>query len=452
MNGALSALLSLQGPWVYLGISLLVFLESAAFVGLVVPGETAMLVAGVLAARGNISLPLILALGAAAAVGGDSVGYTIGRRFGPTIEGSRAGRWVGPERWDRTHRYVRSRGAWAVALGRWVGVLRALVPAVAGMTEMPYRRFFAANAVGGVLWVSTVVGVGYAAGGSLAVAQQVLGNFSVIGAVVTVALVVGAMTAARVRRRAGAATTPAGASAPARRRWRLVAPSLVFATASLGVAELVEGVREGGDLAAYDPAVTAEMVGARSSIVTPLAEAVTFVGSTVGLGVLSLALVMWVGLRQRRWRAAAVVAGAMAASTVLTVVLKDATGRLRPPARTMIGPVDTSFAFPSGHTLNATVFFGLVSAIAWSRTASTPARVAIGLGWLGASTAVGLSRIYLGYHWMTDVLAGFGTGLAVLAAVAFAVALATLRPTRRSAAGTFDGKEARCASWSSRTN
>ncbi|MBT9257154.1 bifunctional DedA family/phosphatase PAP2 family protein [Phycicoccus sp. MAQZ13P-2] len=442
MNGVLSGLLSLQGPWVYLGISLLVFLEAAAFVGLVVPGETAMLVAGVLAARGNVSLPVILALGAAAAVGGDSFGYAIGRRFGPTIEGSRAGRWVGPERWARAHRYVRSRGAWAVVLGRWVGVLRALVPAVAGMTEMPYRRFFAANAVGGILWVATVVGIGYAAGGSVVAAQQVLGNFSMVGAVVTVALLISAVAAAKVRRRAPGATNSAVATALDRRSWRLVVPSLVLATATLGVAELAEGVREGGDLAAYDPAVTAEMVGGRSSVVTPLAEAFTFIGSTVGLGVLSLALVLWVGLRQRRWRVAAMVAGAMTASAALTLALKDITGRVRPPAGTVLGPVDSSFAFPSGHTLNATVFFGLVAAIAWSRTTSVANRTAIALGWIGASSAVGLSRIYLGYHWMTDVLAGFGTGLAVLAATAVGAVLVTLRSPSRSAMVAHEEREA----------
>mgnify|MGYP000727547646 CR=1 FL=1 len=200
MNAVLAGLLTLHGPLVYVAISALVFLEAAAFIGLVVPGETAMLVAGVLAARGNISLTMMIVLAAVAAVSGDSVGYAIGIRYGPAVERSRAGQWVGRERWERAHRAVGTRGAWAVVIGRFIGVLRALVPAVAGMAGMPYPRFLAANALGGVLWVVTVIGAGFAAGGSLVVAQQVLGKFSVVGTIIMLALVMGAVASSRARR------------------------------------------------------------------------------------------------------------------------------------------------------------------------------------------------------------------------------------------------------------
>ena len=198
MNSVISTLLSMHGPAVYAAITVLVFLEAAAFVGLVIPSETAVVVGGVLASRGNLSLPLLAVLVAVAAVTGDSLGYVIGRRFGPAIQHSRAGRWVGTARWDRAHAYVQSHGAWAVVLGRWVGVLRALVPATAGMVRLPYRRFLVANVAGGVVWVVGVLAMGYLAAGSITSVQGTLG---LISALAVGAVILGTIMAYGLRRR-----------------------------------------------------------------------------------------------------------------------------------------------------------------------------------------------------------------------------------------------------------
>ncbi len=163
------------GPTVCAVITVLVLLEAAAFVGLVVPGETALLVGGVLAARGNLLLAVLLPL-VVAAVAGDSMGYAVGRRFGPAIESSRAGIWIGAERWSRVRAYVETRDAWAVVLGRRVGILRALVPTVAGATGMPYPRIPVANVASGLTWVRVVTGLGDLAGGSISAVQSVLGR------------------------------------------------------------------------------------------------------------------------------------------------------------------------------------------------------------------------------------------------------------------------------------
>ncbi len=191
MNAVISALLSLHGPPVYVAITVLVFLEAAAFVGLVIPSETAVVVGGVLAARGNLSLPLLAGLVTVAAVVGDSMGYVIGRRFGPAIQHSRAGRWVGSARWDRAEAFVTSRGASALILARWVGVLRALVPATAGIVRLPFRRFLVANIVGGMTWVAGVLALGYLAAGSIATVQSALGYISagVLGSVILILIV-----------------------------------------------------------------------------------------------------------------------------------------------------------------------------------------------------------------------------------------------------------------------
>lgn len=177
-----AGLLGLHGWPVYLIVGLLAFGEAAAFVGLVLPGETALLLGGVLAAAGGVQLPVLMAVAFVAAVAGDSVGYEVGRRLGPAMRGSRFGRWVGPQRWARAESALERRGAMAVVVGRWVGVLRALVPALAGATRMPYRRFLAANAAGALVWVVLVSGIGFAAGTAWSQVQGWLGLMSVLAA------------------------------------------------------------------------------------------------------------------------------------------------------------------------------------------------------------------------------------------------------------------------------
>ena len=162
----LDSLSSLAGPAAYLVVAALAALEASAFVGLFIPGELALLTGGYIAQQGHANLAIMMAVAAAGAIVGDSVGYEIGRHFGPTLQRSRLGRKVGEERWLRAEAYLEAKGGRAVFAGRFVGVLRALVPAVAGATRMPYRRFLVWNAAGALIWAPGTVLAGYAAGSS----------------------------------------------------------------------------------------------------------------------------------------------------------------------------------------------------------------------------------------------------------------------------------------------
>ncbi|WP_147315709.1 DedA family protein [Asanoa ferruginea] len=205
MGQLIHAVLTMPAWAVYGAVAALAFGESAAFVGLVLPGETALLLGGVVAASGRISLPVMVVLAIVAAVVGDSVGYEIGRVGGLAMRGSRAGRFIGAARWDRAETFMTRHGGWAVFGGRWVGLMRALVPALAGMTRMPYRRFLLFNVAGAALWATAVVLGGYLAGASWQRAQAYLGQASVVLAIV-VAGVIAIAVAGRwlMRRRAKA--------------------------------------------------------------------------------------------------------------------------------------------------------------------------------------------------------------------------------------------------------
>ena len=157
MSGILQMLAGLASPWAYPVIGLLAAAESAAMVGLVLPGETAMLLGGFLAYQGHVELGWMLAAAAAGSAAGDQAGYLAGRLLSPRLRAGRLGRRVGPARWARAEAFVRTRGGRAVVAGRFVGVLRALIPALAGMAAMPYRVFVAWELAAALVWAPGLV-------------------------------------------------------------------------------------------------------------------------------------------------------------------------------------------------------------------------------------------------------------------------------------------------------
>jgi undecaprenyl-diphosphatase len=122
----------------------------------------------------------MIAAAVAGAIIGDSIGYEIGRRFGPALRASRVGQRIGAERWAKADHYFASKGGRAVFFGRFVGILRALVPAIAGASQMPYRTFLRWNALGGLLWATGFVLAGYFAGSSYALVARWAGNATVV--------------------------------------------------------------------------------------------------------------------------------------------------------------------------------------------------------------------------------------------------------------------------------
>ena len=153
----------LSGAAVYAVVGALVFCEDALFFGFVLPGETAVLLAGALAAQGQASVYWVAVTVVFAAIAGDSVGYEVGRHFGPAILTSRPLR-AHQDRIAAARELVRRRGATAVFLGRFIAFFRALMPAIAGMSDLRYRTFLLFNAMGGLVWGVGFTALGYSAG------------------------------------------------------------------------------------------------------------------------------------------------------------------------------------------------------------------------------------------------------------------------------------------------
>jgi membrane protein DedA with SNARE-associated domain len=192
-------------PWGYVLLGLATMLEASAFIGLAVPGEAALLFAGFLAQQGRLSLALAITVAFVGAVAGDSIGYEIGRHGGERLRRTRVGRWIGDERWDSAHRLLQRHGALAVFLGRFLGVVRAMVPAVAGDARLPYLKFLLWNVLGAAAWSTATVLVGYAVGSAYTAVASWLGWGSL--ALVAVA-VIAAIVVKIVRRRQPSSPSP----------------------------------------------------------------------------------------------------------------------------------------------------------------------------------------------------------------------------------------------------
>ena len=183
-------LVSRLGHWGYLIIFLVAALECSAFLGLVVPGESLVLVGGFFAGSGQLDVGDLIIVVAIGAILGDSIGYELGRYFGRSWL-LRYGRWLSLRQahLDRVDDFFKRHGGETVFMGRFIGFLRVLAPFVAGSSRMPYGRFLFYNATGAVLWSTAFVLIGYFVGASWDIVAKWIGRASaILGGVLLVVL------------------------------------------------------------------------------------------------------------------------------------------------------------------------------------------------------------------------------------------------------------------------
>jgi membrane-associated protein len=159
-----------------LALVAIVFAETGLLVGFFLPGDSLLVTAGILssphAVGGGVFDPFALvACLCVAAVAGDQVNYAIGKKTGEVVYNRPDGRLIKRRHFEQAHAFYVARGGSAIVLARFVPILRTFVPFVAGVAEMPYRRFVAFNVVGGTLWVVGLVGLGHFLGGTALGAQ-----------------------------------------------------------------------------------------------------------------------------------------------------------------------------------------------------------------------------------------------------------------------------------------
>ena len=405
----LSTLVRLFTSYGYAIVFLGVMLESA---GIPLPGETILLAAGFFASQGHFSLPLVVLLGASGAMLGDNLGYWAGRRLGrPFVE--RYGRylWLTPERIAAGEGFFARHGDKTIVLARFISGLRVLAALFAGMSRMPWRTFIIYNAAGAALWATGIALVGYFFGHSWRLVERWMGRASLFVFGLLVAWL--AFTLLRKWQRRAAAGED-------RTRWPLLETrELAIVLFNLILIaffiELALRVAERRD-PRFDHIASLWVHRQARPWLDAVMLAVTHLGDAPVLIAAGLAVSIYFFRRYRRRREALTMLLALGVGYFANTLFKLSFQRARPQLwGWVVNP--HGYSFPSGHAMVSTVVYGgaafLLSAAfpQWRRVIGPGAAVLIFL--------IGLSRVYLGVHWPSDVLAGFAAGTTILFIVAY---------------------------------
>jgi undecaprenyl-diphosphatase len=432
------------GPWTYVLVGALAFLESGAFVGLIVPGETALIVGGVVAGQGEIDIVVLIAIAWSMAVAGDLVSLALGHRLGRDFllrHGPRVK--ITEARVEQVERFYERHGGTAVFLGRFVGLVRAVSPFLAGSSGMPLRRFLPYDVLAAGILSSAFCLLGFVFWHSLdrviTLAKQ--GTLALATTIVVLAGIVAAVRWLRApgnRRRLAEAieaheqtpllgpaihlarATGRRVARPLRFAWNRLTPgelglelTTLLAVASVGSFVFV------GYLIVLDPITTltpGDMRGARwaAALQTPwldsVAKALTLLG-TLPIAGTALAVVAGVLIaRGYRLEGFALFAG-LVLEWFGVQLAKELVDRPRP-----LNPVVVSggSAYPSGHSANSVCWIAIAVALRHALPGFAARAVLLAVG-VGLALLVGLTRIYLRAHWFSDVAGGWAFGATVFA-------------------------------------
>jgi len=433
-------ILSLITQYGYFIILLGVMIES---MGVPIPGETILIASGILVQQGKLDLGYVILFGILGAVVGDQLGYWIGRRGGRPFV-LRWGRYVfiTPERLARAEAFFERHGGKAVFLARFVSGLRIFGALVAGISQMRWRTFFVYNALGGAVWATAVVLIGYLLGGSINLVERWIGRAS---ALLVIALVLGVALylayrwvtnhpelVRRIAIRLGGRRvlvflhTPFGTWLRGR-----FAPGEVYGL-TLTVGLVLFGLFTwafGGitqDVLARDPLVRVDRSILRFfhshgephlTAVVSVVEEVFSPEVMLLAAALAGALLLFLGHRRRDFGmsfSGGVLLATSFGTGALVELFKHLFHRPRPPASLQL-VTETGNSFPSGHAMTALV----LGATIWYlfslrppayRWGSWQAKARIGLTAVVVALLVGVGRIYTGAHYPSDVLAGWALG------------------------------------------
>jgi membrane protein DedA with SNARE-associated domain/membrane-associated phospholipid phosphatase len=442
------------GPWTYALVGVMAYLETGAFVGLVAPGETVVIAGGVIAGQGEIDLIPLIGLVWICAVLGDSTSFYLGHRLGRSFlerHGPRVK--ITAERLTQVEGYFHRHGGKTILIGRFIGLVRALAPFIAGSSRVPYRRFIPFSIVGTGLWSTTFCVLGYIFWRSFDQVAHIAGQ-AIFGFGLTVGVIVGIVVAYRRRRairdwllaheRHPLLRPLFAVGRPLHRRaiapvWRAMAPRLRFlwerlTPGGLGL-ELTTALAAGavglyvfvlyvvvlsGDLGPTP--LDRELLDLgnelRSAVLVDAAKVVSAFGTlpacAAGIAVTAVLLVV-------RRRPAETIVLVLGFALIYVVLHLAKAGVDRPrPAGPLVGTSLSSF--PSGHAAYATAWIAV--ALVFTRRLGLVGHATLVTGAIAFAAAIGLVRIYLRGHYWSDVAAGWALGVGVfglLAAIALLI-------------------------------
>lgn len=437
--------------WALVIIFLIAMGEALLIIGLFVPSTAVLVGAGVLVGTGHLGFwPVIIAT-AVGCIVGDQISYWAGRLFGERLKTL----WPlnhYPQLVAKGEDFVRLHGGKSIAIGRFVPGVKSVVPGIVGMFGMNQLFFIFVNVTSGIVWSFAHVVPGVLIGQGLAFAGELSGRLLVVLLVLLVLLAL----AGYVIRLAAAGVSPflnhllARVSAWARARrgrsWqrfaRAVSPdnprsvlivlfaAMVF-TGVIALANLGLRAASGNAVSNMDVSIASLMRESRNAPADEIMTVITMMGDTLVMTALALAILVWL-VWHKAYRAAWAAGIAIVAAKCFELAVKYGIQRARPMELSYTGA--SAFSFPSGHATMAAVIFGILAVLV-SHSMGRWGRAVVYAICAVFVVAIAYSRVYLGAHWFSDVLAGLLFGVVMMAA--FGVAIEAIPPRRIKPLGLF---------------
>jgi membrane protein DedA with SNARE-associated domain/membrane-associated phospholipid phosphatase len=405
----LSRIISLFTTYGYPIVFFGVMLENA---GIPLPGETILLAAGFFAAHGQFSLPLVILIAAAGAVVGDNLGYLAGRRLGrPFVE--RYGRyfWLTPGRIEAGERFFLRHGNKAILLARFVSGVRVFAALFAGISRMPWRTFLIYNTSGALLWATAISLLGYFFGNSWQLLEIWVGR---AGLFIAGIVIVGAavLILSRWRQQVETGEDRAGPRMLRKREMAIILFNLALIALFVRLSFAIHNNRD----PQFDERVMLLIHEHSTPWLDTTMRLVTRGGNATVVIIVTLALACFFFKHYQRRREGLSMLLAMVSGFALNNIFKIAFQRERPDLWELIVRPQT-YSFPSGHAMVSMAVYG---SAAYLLEAAFP-RYRWGFRIIAAALIllIGASRVYLGVHWPSDVLAGFAAGLVIVFAIAY---------------------------------
>lgn len=198
---------------------------------------------------------------------------------------------------------------------------------------------------------------------------------------------------------------------------QLIVGAVVALLLTIASAGIYDAVTEGDGVATLDYPLLDAAMALRSPTLDTLVTGFTNIGGPIGMPILAVAIMVFLAARRRSWTPVVLIVAAASGSLLMTIVGKQFIDRARPPLTDAVPPYEYSASFPSGHSLNALVIAGIVAYLVLLRQSTRRAAVVTILLAAIFAVSMGLSRVYLGHHWFTDVLVAGTLGATWLALV-----------------------------------
>ena len=412
----------------YAVLFIFTLLEGVPLVGMAVPGHITIIIAGFFAKVGTLELGWVLLLASVGAVLGDYIGFYIGRKYGMSfIDRLRPYFFITDAHIAKAHELLSKHTGKAMVFGRFSPMTRAIMPFLVGTSKTTDKKFWIFNLIGGVSWAVSSVMIGYVFGAGYHAITGHLGRFALM-AVVAAAIIIWGYRFVNMR-------------------FHIFKRYELF-TLGLNILSLWALAAMIGELASRSFKLGFD-VWVSSHVVDPVTHAilmpnslvqtaywVSTVGGMAVTGYLGALVGLWLLLR-KRWRSAAIMLMAVVSTSIIVPIMKEFFMSPRPIDS--LQPILTDPSFPSGHAAMAAAFFLAIAYVSAPKIHSWVKRELMMVACVLATIAIGLSRLVLNVHWVSDVIAGWALGVFLATASILLVRYAGVFFIKK---GRYDGEAA----------